>query len=219
MGARRRNFNTFPLTHCQSPRIRIGNIKIADDNEMVDVEMCPPMWNSPRTVGLTSSNRSMEVRRNMFLWCPQQVNPHTGGIRSLTRTAASAVAPTAPYDLFQYVYRTANQLDDFTPFRNNITGNWADFPGSWFTKQPGQCYDKQGLDNVTCASQMGCAESKDWLPDVVDVYVKKSTDGRHTKSQHGFSLWDAHALVQIGVLCVSVGLCEGIALMPSSCGL
>ena len=42
---------------------------------------------------------------------------------------AAAASPSAgsggAYDLFQYVYKSANQKDDFTPFRNNFTGDWA----------------------------------------------------------------------------------------------
>ena len=45
-------------------------------------------------------------------------------------------------DLFQFIYRTSNQSHDFTPFRNNFTGDWQTFPGTWFSKQPGSCYDK-----------------------------------------------------------------------------
>ena len=52
----------------------------------------------------------------------------------------------------------------------------ATFNGSWFTKQPGKCYDKVGLDNVTCTIAMGCAESRDWLPVRVEAYAKYTTD-------------------------------------------
>ena len=45
------------------------------------------------------------------------------------------------------------------------------FPGTWFDVQPGGCYDKQNLDNATCASSMGCAKSQDWLPTDVAVYA------------------------------------------------
>ena len=67
---------------------------------------------------------------------------------------------------------TNNQVDDFTPFRHNFTGDWKNFPGSWFTKQPGGCYDKTNLDNATCRLPMGCAKSRDWLPASVKVFAR-----------------------------------------------
>lgn len=82
------------------------------------------------------------------------------------------VAADDKYDLFQFVYRSHNQSKDFTPFRNAYTGDWDTFPGTWFDVQPGGCYDKQNLDNATCASSMGCAKSQDWLPTDVAAYAK-----------------------------------------------
>ncbi len=120
------------------------------------------------------------------------VSATTGGITSLvprvtdghtSRTGSGSggefVEGSDGYDLFQFVYRTANQSKDFTPFRNNFTGDWDSFPGTWFTKQPGSCYDKRGLDNTTCAAEMGCAQSKDWLPDAVDVWARYDQQGSH----------------------------------------
>jgi hypothetical protein len=117
------------------------------------------------------------------------VDPTTGGLSSLKQLgrnygairSGELVSPanTSGYNLFQFVYRTHNQKDDFTPFRNNITGDWATFNGSFFTQQPGKCYDKVGLDNVTCNLPMGCAESQDWLPASVAVYAKYATKGNH----------------------------------------
>ena len=106
------------------------------------------------------------------------VSNTTGGLSSLMRrdTAQSEdlVGRGAQFqntDLFQFVYRSHNQKSDFTPFRNNFTGDWKTFPGTWFKTQPGGCYDKPGLDNATCASKMGCAESRDWLPSKIDVFA------------------------------------------------
>ena len=102
------------------------------------------------------------------------VSATTGGLTSLTRSGGASAAELVGHDdldLFQFIYRTSNQKDDFTPFRNNFTGDWKHFPGSWFKTQPGGCYDKIGLDNATCASSMGCAESRDWVPSSVELFA------------------------------------------------
>ena len=56
-------------------------------------------------------------------------------------------------------------------WRKNAVFRRDTFPGTWFDVQPGGCYDKQNLDNATCASSMGCAKSQDWLPTDVAVYA------------------------------------------------
>jgi hypothetical protein len=58
---------------------------------------------------------------------------------------ADWVDSTSGYDMFQLVYRSLNQQHDFTPFRNNFTGDWQTFSGTWFKNQPGGCYDKQNV--------------------------------------------------------------------------
>lgn len=116
-----------------------------------------------------------------------KVSPTTGGITSLVPKAAAAAAAAVDWgdsssekhDLFQFVYRSLNQEHDFTPFRTTYTGDWATFPGTWFTQMPGGCYDKQNLDNSTCASEMGCAKSQDWLPSAVEVFSKANASAGH----------------------------------------
>lgn len=96
-----------------------------------------------------------------------KVSATTGGLSSLVPKSTEAQAGGVSdwvavdgYDMFQFVYRSLDQKDDFTPFRDEYTGDWSTFPGTWFTEQPGSCYDKVNLDNATCASSMGCAKSQ-----------------------------------------------------------
>ena len=56
-----------------------------------------------------------------------------------------------------------------------MVGDWK-FPGSWFTKEPGAYYDKQNMDQSTCAMPMGCAKSQDWLPTKVEAWHGSSSD-------------------------------------------
>ena len=136
------------------------------------------------------------------------VHGTTGGLSSLRSVASGKelVDKTSGYDLVQYVYRSRNQASDFTAFRHNFTGDWQTFPGTWFTQQPGGCYDKEGLDNATCAAPMGCAKSQDWLPTSVDVYAKNNAQGKisdliveMTLPKEGHALYGAPTKVWVSI--------------------
>ena len=174
--------------------VQPANVKLARDI-VGEIAAAAPGPNPPDLAGfrkLSAAELGSRLQSEHFSF---KVNLGTGGLGSLITKAdgvewAIPPAPTAPaqpgragardatardapaYDLFQYVYRTNNQVDDFTPFRNSFTGDWSGFPGSWFTKQPGGCYDKINLDNATCGHPMGCAKSQDWPPASVGVYAR-----------------------------------------------
>lgn len=124
--------------------------------------------------------------------------PAAAGRQEWVAAASAAGQQHPPFKLFQFVYKTMNEKYDLTEFRNNITGNWATFNGSWFEKQPGKCYTKVNLDNATCGSAMGCAESHVWLPESVAVYVKRGAgSNRNASKTHTKKGWVDEVVVEM----------------------